>query len=718
MTTRKRIFNSQFEVTELEVTLEDQTYHLVPGHQYDLRNHFEKTHGYGELNRLSRKRFDRDYIIKDCPVVKDHQTCLRGVLPAAQCAGFIEQHSKDPNSVETEEFMLTLLPRLMTPEIESQLCSYFKSEFTLLWFSYLETATHTDKERRAYSSYWHCDGGPERHLKMLIYLNDYDSHGGNTKFLCKSTTDRLKDAGYIFGDNELRSDDLGPLCRDRDVPYEPIMYDDIKAGDALLFNPNQLAHIGKIPDKAHRHVLQLCFIPSPFSWQDTVGQIIPPETRCIDFADDYAHQLIQLVDDGPVVDHEEVIVPAGNGISSKAQLKFLLRNMFADADKADKMSQHLLKIDPQLTRIKTLTTLMDVVKTTLRDGINWEGQLGEVDIANLAQIARFEEEMVDAHKIYGAEGKPDPKGIFWPMPDHPSHPASKYDALPFVKKHPIMTADTPIGSAGSCFAFEIARVFQEMQFNYVVTERNDDPASGFGVDGYRAGDKYAKFCANYGILFNTPSFRQLAERAFGIKPTKKLLFQQPDGGWVDPYRESVLFFNEQAYKEDYSRHIAATRAALEQCEVFIVTLGLNECWQFRDGSVMSRNPRANMFSYVNHRTLTVQENVDNIQAFYDIVKAHNPKFKLIISVSPVPFLATGRADEYHVIAANTHSKSVLRVAADQLVANNENMYYLPSYELVMECIQDPWEIDTRHVKRSTVEQVVEMFKSMFIQQES
>ncbi|MCJ8269161.1 MAG: GSCFA domain-containing protein, partial [Psychrosphaera sp.] len=238
---------------------------------------------------------------------------------------------------------------------------------------------------------------------------------------------------------------------------------------------------------------------------------------------------------------------------------------------------------------------------------------------------------------------------------------------------------------------------------------------GITVDGYTPGDKSAKFCANYGILFNTPSFKQLAERAFGVRPTKQILFQQPDRDWVDPYRENVTFTSQEAYYTDYDRHIEATRTALEQVEVFIVTLGLNECWSFRDGTVMSRNPRNNMFPFVKHQTLTVQQNVDNIQAFFDIVKKHNPKFKLIISVSPIPFLATGRAEDTHVISANCHSKSVLRVAAEQLIQSNQDMYYLPSYELVMECIEDAWEVDTRHVKRSTVEQVVAMFKQIFIQ---
>lgn len=133
-----------------------------------------------------------------------------------------------------------------------------------------------------------------------------------------------------------------------------------------------------------------------------------------------------------------------------------------------------------------------------------------------------------------------------------------------------------------------------------------------------------------------------------------------------------------------------------------------------DGTVMSRNPRKNMYQLVKHKTLTVSENVNNIQRFFDIIKSHNADFKLIISVSPIPFLATGRANEQHIITANCHSKSVLRVAVDELVSKNADMYYLPSYELVTECTENPWEADCRHVTENTVKRVVSMFKEIFV----
>ena len=86
-----------------------------------------------------------------------------------------------------------------------------------------------------------------------------------------------------------------------------------------------------------------------------------------------------------------------------------------------------------------------------------------------------------------------------------------------------------------------------------------------------------------------------------------------------------------------------------------------------------------------------------------------------MTVSPIPLIATGRATDQHVIAANTHSKSVLRVVAEEIVANNKDAYYFPSYEMVTQCIKDPWQEDDRHVTDATIAKVVQLFKYQFLE---
>jgi GSCFA family len=347
----------------------------------------------------------------------------------------------------------------------------------------------------------------------------------------------------------------------------------------------------------------------------------------------------------------------------------------------------------------------------------------DVSIAeHMLELANYVENMHDALVAYETDDKPNPTAVWYPNPTRPGG-TSIYDTLPIVTNHGIVTRSTPIGSAGSCFAFEISTYLQQHGFNYVVTESGEDVEHGViqGCPGPPETLKYARFCANWGILFNTPTIAQLAEKAFGERELPRLLVhavnEQGNLLYSDPFRENVWFSSPEAYEANYEQHREATRKALLAAEVFIVTMGLNECWQFMgDGSFISLSPRSSeLTALLRHRVLTVEENVAYLQRFVDVVRAHNRNIKVIISVSPVPLRATGLGATRHVMTANCHSKAVLRVAAEELVTRNHEVYYLPSYELVTTGIDKPWDPDERHVKRSAVQRVMSLFEACFVQ---
>ena len=109
----------------------------------------------------------------------------------------------------------------------------------------------------------------------------------------------------------------------------------------------------------------------------------------------------------------------------------------------------------------------------------------------------------------------------------------------------------------------------------------------------------------------------------------------------------------ESFQDNYDKHLTAVRDALLTCKLFTITPGLNECWQFTgDGTFFSRNPRGWAAQVMARpRVLTVQENIDYLQRFIDIVRHHNPEITFVISLSPIPFLATWRAHDTHVVQA-------------------------------------------------------------------
>lgn len=324
------------------------------------------------------------------------------------------------------------------------------------------------------------------------------------------------------------------------------------------------------------------------------------------------------------------------------------------------------------------------------------------DILNaLSMVFAHRGETAVVGSAYSATVKARPAGVFWPDPTAPAAQArSIYDELPYVKPTPFIDRTTPIGSAGSCFAMEIAKHLKSEAYNYVVTEDNK-----FG-------------CANWGIIFNTPSLRQLVERAFGVRRLPKLLWSLPGPTgirYLDPFREDVIFPSVETYEADLEKHVAAAREALLRVKVFVVTLGMNEVWKLRaDGSAISRAPWALASYMVDRHILTPEDNVTELQRMFDIWRSHNPDLKLIVTVSPVPLHATFRADSAHVVVANAHSKSVLRVAAEAFCARNPNAFYFPSFETVLHCTRNPWADDQRHVSAEAVSNVMRLFKAMFV----
>ena len=144
---------------------------------------------------------------------------------------------------------------------------------------------------------------------------------------------------------------------------------------------------------------------------------------------------------------------------------------------------------------------------------------GDPQMAALAQGQKRALNLFTAHvqgvtQVYHRGNKPDESAVFWPDPTR-ENGVDLRDVLPFVQRHPVLNQDTPMGNAGSCFAFELSHAMQRRGFNYVITEPVPDGTDGvWGRCGPGANQGSGFLCA-LGLLFNSPSFAQLAERAFG-----------------------------------------------------------------------------------------------------------------------------------------------------------------------------------------------------------
>jgi hypothetical protein len=270
-----------------------------------------------------------------------------------------------------------------------------------------------------------------------------------------------------------------------------------------------------------------------------------------------------------------------------------------------------------------------------------------------------------------------------------------------------VSSDTPIASIGSCFAREIRKVLLNRGYAYI-TEETDHPAS---VHASAAWER----------IYNTFSMRQIFEYTFDTFTPDLRWWKAPETGKIqDPYRRIILYDSHDEADADFSKHKIHSRKALEKARVLILTLGLTEIWEDQiDGSVICLpsgpyvKEGGNMDRYL-FRVSRYAENLENLERIHQLMKEHNETCKLLVTVSPVHLWATFRED-LDVLSASCNSKSTLRAAADEFVANHDNTFYFPAYEMatiysmLMKRSYFAEGKENFHVNRDTVEFIMNHF---------
>ena len=275
----------------------------------------------------------------------------------------------------------------------------------------------------------------------------------------------------------------------------------------------------------------------------------------------------------------------------------------------------------------------------------------------------------------------------------------------------VIDRGTRISSAGSCFAQRIAERLRDASYSYFVTEPGpmwESPAS-------LAARNYGAYSARFGDIYTTLQLLQLTQRAVGrFLPTEPPWVAK--GRFHDPFRPRVEpdgFASQAALETDREQHLAAVRGMLTDSEVFVFTLGLTETWCcVADGAALPLCPGAGLGTFdsaqYEFRNLSVDENVRYLEEFLEIARALNPELRVILTVSPVPLAAT--YEPRHAVQSTCLSKSVLRVAADEISRRHEFVDYFPSYEIVMGYDgEDGFEADRRTVRSSAVDRVMRSF---------
>ncbi|WP_157970905.1 GSCFA domain-containing protein [Pseudogemmobacter bohemicus] len=279
-------------------------------------------------------------------------------------------------------------------------------------------------------------------------------------------------------------------------------------------------------------------------------------------------------------------------------------------------------------------------------------------------------------------------------------------------KFPIRAGDL-VATAGSCFAQHIARTLVASGFNYYVAET----APGNMAKDEAEARQFGLFSARFGNLYTTRQLVQLFDRAFGHFTPEDKAWEAGPGRLVDPFRPTVEpdgFESLATLEADRNAHFASVRDMFTRLDTFIFTLGLTEGWRAKsDGAVFPLAPGVSggqmapeRYEFVN---FTVEEVKEDLEEIWKRIRSINPVAKMILTISPVPLIAT--YEPRHVLVSTVASKSILRAAVEDITRRESDVAYFPSFEIItgQHAGNTYFEDDLRSVRPEGVAHVMSLF---------
>lgn len=271
---------------------------------------------------------------------------------------------------------------------------------------------------------------------------------------------------------------------------------------------------------------------------------------------------------------------------------------------------------------------------------------------------------------------------------------------------------TRVATAGSCFAQHIGARLKRAGVHLLDAE----PAPPFMSDALAKSFGYRLFSGRWGNIYTARQMRQLLDEIADGAAEPRFVWQDGDR-FRDAFRptiepEGLATPEEVLLHRDY--HLERSSRMLRQADVFIFTLGLTEAWADRDtGRVFPLCPGvaggtfddgAHAFENFRHGDILA-----DLHAIRTTLHRFNPHMQMMLTVSPVPLTATATGN--HVLDATSWSKSTLRAAVGDFVADTQGTDYAPSFEIVTHPASGgPWFApNMRSVSEAGVEKVMSIF---------
>lgn len=229
------------------------------------------------------------------------------------------------------------------------------------------------------------------------------------------------------------------------------------------------------------------------------------------------------------------------------------------------------------------------------------------------------------------------------------------------------------------------------------------------------GDKleYYKFQCEvnpFGILFHPLAIETLISRAINkdYYSEDELVFQNEQWSCLDAHSK-LNDTSKTQLLQNLNSALDQTYDALKEDTHVVITLGTSWVYRFLESDKLVANCHKLPQKKFLKELLSVDEINQSLWAIVELIRSINPRVNFIFTVSPVRHTKDG-------VIENTQSKAHLIAAVHQVVDTRKQLYYFPSYELMMDELRDYrfYNDDMLHPSAQAIRYIWEKFQKVWM----
>lgn len=219
---------------------------------------------------------------------------------------------------------------------------------------------------------------------------------------------------------------------------------------------------------------------------------------------------------------------------------------------------------------------------------------------------------------------------------------------------------------------------------------------------------HMKVCSNpFGILFHPSAILKVIDRSINEITYGKEDFFEWDNYWFcHEHHGGLAERDHENYLKKSNGLLQITKEQLISANVLFITLG--SAWGYVKNNQVVGNCHQQDSQLFSKEIMKVSVVVKEYQTMIKQLRSRNSKLKIVFTVSPVRHFKDG-------LVENQRSKSLLNAFCHEMTERENEVYYFPSYEYVIDCLRDYsfFKMDTVHLNEKAIDTCYDFFKKHF-----